>query len=92
MILSQRVDTDFFRKSRQRGIVDHHVDGVKVDGSCLFNTKSGGGINKAFHIVSGDVTVTATNPPDKTEGDISFSGKTYFGHNIKFLYSGSFKL
>ena len=25
------------------------ISGVKVDGSCLFNTKSGGGINKAFH-------------------------------------------
>ena len=30
MILSQRVDTDFFRKSRQRGIVDHHVDAIFI--------------------------------------------------------------
>lgn len=67
------------------------ISGVKVDGSCLFNTKSGGGINKAFHIVSGDVTVTATNPPDKTEGDIAFAGKTYFGHKIIFTYTGSLK-
>ena len=68
--------------------------GIMVDGSCLFNTKTEGTkvyFNKILHIASGNVTVTASNPPNKTEGDILFIGKSYFGHNIKFVYTGSLK-